>query len=76
MLTPDIEHHITNEKQYPYQVHFRNHQAPFPTHYLNNPAHAHPLTLNLTSTMKDSTLIKYILEISSVKYFTYKHEEV
>ena len=26
MLTPDIEPHITNKRQYPYQVHFRNKQ--------------------------------------------------
>ena len=39
MLNSDIEPHITNEKQYPYQVHFRNHQAPFPTPYLKTIRH-------------------------------------
>ena len=27
MLTPDIEPHITNQRQYPHQVHFRNKQC-------------------------------------------------
>ena len=37
------------------------------------PCTCSPLTLNLNPPMKDSTLIKYTLEISTVKHIAYKH---
>ena len=50
--------------------------SPLPYPLPKQPGLCSPLILNITSPMIDSTFIKYILEISSVKYFTYKHGEV
>ena len=50
--------------------------SPLPHPLPKQPGTCSPLTLNLTSPIKDSNLIKYFSEISSIKYFTYKHGEV